>query len=57
MITGRPIKPTALRVLDGHRKDSININEPKPLISDTEFPEWLSDRSKENYYTLGTELK
>lgn len=40
---GRPSKPTALKLVDGTRKDRINKAEPKPAEVSIEPPPWLVD--------------
>ena len=40
--SGRRPKPTALKVLEGARRDRINQNEPKPQPGDPARPEALS---------------
>jgi len=42
--TGRPPKPTALKILEGNPGcRPLNENEPKPEIGMPEKPEWLKD--------------
>lgn len=39
---GRPAKPTALKLVDGTRKDRVNRSEPQPDLP-VEPPPWLVD--------------
>lgn len=41
-LTGRPVKPTPLKILHGDRKDRVNTQEPKPSAIEVVPPSWLS---------------
>ena len=55
--TGRPKKPTSLKVLHGDRKDRINDREPKPASLEVAPPEWLSDEAVEVWHRLAADLE
>lgn len=46
-MTGRPSKPTSLKVLHGDRKDRVNSDEPAPSPGAVAAPGWLSESALE----------
>jgi P27 family predicted phage terminase small subunit len=45
-------KPTALKILHGSRKSTINDSEPKFTAGTAQCPEWLHPLAKEEWYRL-----
>ena len=57
MRTGRPAKPTALKVLEGTRPDRIPKHEPKPRPLRPEKPSFLNDSAALLWDSLIDELE
>ncbi len=49
---GRPRKPTALKILDGDRKDRINLDEPKSPPGLADPPAWMGEVEREGWAIL-----
>ncbi len=49
-------KPTALRILQGDRKDRINTTEPQPARVDVRAPEWLAGDARGVWDRLAPDL-
>jgi phage terminase small subunit len=49
---GRKPKPTALKILEGCRKDAINHQEPPYVPASTEPPGWLRGLAREHWDEL-----
>jgi P27 family predicted phage terminase small subunit len=56
MLTGRPPKPTALKLLHGDRPDRINASEPQPRDVRPEPPDDLSDAELAEWHRVVIEL-
>lgn len=54
--SGRPGKPTELKLLHGDREDRINHNEPKPGLGDVRPPYSLDDDAQAVWDRLAPEL-
>ena len=46
---GRHSKPNSLKILDGDRKDRINLDEPRSPEGLPEPPDWLDELGREAY--------
>ena len=46
---GRPSKPNSLKILDGDRKDRINLDEPRSPKNLPEAPDWLDELGRDAY--------
>ncbi|MEU0584574.1 phage terminase small subunit P27 family [Streptomyces sp. NPDC006132] len=55
--TGRPSKPTNLKVLHGDRKDRINTDEPQPAAAEVAPPDWLGDAALEIWDAYADDLE
>lgn len=56
--TGRPRKPTHLKLLEGtFRKDRANSREPKPARGTPTCPEWLGTAAKAEWRRIIPELR
>lgn len=49
---GRKPKPTALKLLDGTRKDRINTDEPSAPPAELDPPEWLYKMARDHWIEL-----
>lgn len=49
-------KPTAMKLLQGTRKDRINTKEPRPAQGDIRCPSWLSSEAKKVWRRLAPDL-
>ena len=57
MKTGRPRKPTALKVLEGESRPSrVNRNEPRPRPIRPDCPDFLNEQAKSIWFALIDEL-
>jgi len=57
MKTGRPRKPTALRLIAGNPgKRAMNTQEPQLAASAVDAPEWLSDAARAHWQRLAPML-
>ncbi|MGI5443812.1 phage terminase small subunit P27 family [Streptomyces shenzhenensis] len=55
--TGRPSKPTTLKVLHGDRKDRINSDEPQPSAGEIVPPGWLGAEALEVWEEYAPDLE
>lgn len=53
---GRKPKPTALKILDGTRKDRINDDEPVVPVGSLEPPDWLLKTARDHWLELAPVL-
>lgn len=57
MKTGRPRKPTALKLLEGDKPSRIPKNEPKPAPIRPEMPDYLDAQGQKRWNELVSELE
>jgi P27 family predicted phage terminase small subunit len=57
-VSGRPPKPTALKILEGNRgRRDLSRPEPKPSAGVQSRPEWLCPEAKREWIRLAGELE